>query len=249
LAGALSIDLALRRWRDVGAAFVAADSAGVNTATVLAMPVEQALTLDTLVAAIDDWCERFPVRVIAIDGPLAWRDPQAHGAHARDAERELRCSGKTGARPDEVKPRPFRAFTEFSMALAEALIARGWPLVTRAHAAAHDRVLMETFPTATWRGLGARPLSGKARATAHDVAHAEAWLVERLAMRVIAEPSARGVPAAPLSHDALQAVVGGIAPAWWLAGLTDRVVFAGRAPFVADGAWREGHIVVARAPV
>jgi hypothetical protein len=45
-------------------------------------------------------------------------------------------------------------------------------------------------------------------------------------------------------------VVGGIAGAWWAAGLTDRVQLAGAPPFRLDGSWREGYIMVpARVPL
>ena len=42
----------------------------------------------------------------------------------------------------------------------------------------------------------------------------------------------------------IQAVIGGIAPAWWMAGLLDRVAFAGAPPFRLDESWREGFIIL-----
>ena len=48
----------------------------------------------------------------------------------------------------------------------------------------------------------------------------------------------------PLTHDQLQAVVGGVAGVRWASGERDAVLLAGAAPFRLDGSWREGYIMI-----
>lgn len=181
---------------------------------------------------------RSGVGVVAIDGPLAWRGPATTSIHSRLAERTVRAPGKTGLPPDGVKPRPYLAFTTLSIALAERLTAVGWRPVTDPDSgppgAGGGRMFTETFPTAAWRGLGLAPLPGKSRCAAADVSAAQRRLAQVCAIAI------EGVE----THDDLQAVVGGIAPAWWMAGLMDRVAFAGVPPFRVDDSWREGYIIV-----
>ena len=49
---------------------------------------------------------------------------------------------------------------------------------------------------------------------------------------------------ASVSHDQLQAVVGGLAPLAWAAGAHERVYLAGLPPHRLDGSWREGYIMI-----
>ena len=94
--------------------------------------------------------------------------------------------------------------------------------------------MTESFPTAGWRALGLSPLMAKGRASVADVQDAGARLQARTGVTL---EQVR-------THDQLQAVVGGIAGAWWAAGRTERVQLAGAPPFRLDGSWREGYIMI-----
>jgi hypothetical protein len=134
-----------------------------------------------------------------------------------------------------VKPRTYLGFTTFSIALFEALLeTTDWVLPGAPEALPTARIVTESFPTAGWRALGLSPLMAKGRASVADVQEAGARLQGRTGITL---EQVR-------THDQLQAVVGGIAGAWWAAGLTDRVQLAGAPPFRLDGSWREGYIMV-----
>jgi hypothetical protein len=191
-------------------------------------------TVDALSAWILQTAEQLDVGCVAIDGPLGWRGPDTDSVHSRLSERAVRAPGKTGLPPDGVKPRTYLAFSRLSIALFERLTMSGWHLPSSRAAIAGPRMVTETFPTAAWRALGLQPLPGKARSQMRDVREG----LVRLAGTC--DIQCTGVE----THDDLQAVVGGIAPAWWVAGRLDRVAFAGVPPFRLDGSWREGFIIL-----
>ncbi len=230
----LSIDLALTSYTDVGVACVSSAASGALDARVLRLPLAGRPDVDTLVEWITRTADRFGVGCVAIDGPLGWRGPDTDSVHARLSERAVRAPGKTGLPPDGVKPRTYLGFTRLSIALFESLTAAGWNLPADPSAAAGSRMVTETFPTAAWRALGLAPLPGKSRSGEREVVEGTSRLRKACDIRI------EGVE----THDDLQAVVGAIAPAWWMAGLADRVTFAGAPPFRLDGSWREGFIIV-----
>ncbi len=175
------------------------------------------------------------VQCLCIDGPLGWRSPATESPHCRLSERVVRAPGKTGLPPDGVKPRTYLGFTTFSIALFEAwLESADWALPGDPDAAPDASVVTESFPTAGWRALGLSPLMAKGRASVADVQEAAARLQARTGI------SLEDVR----THDQLQAVVGGIAGAWWAAGRTELVQLAGAPPFRLDGSWREGYIMI-----
>jgi len=233
----LSIDLALASYRDVGAALVQAAPGGEITARVVRIPQVGRPTADALVTWMEEVAAHAAVRCIAIDGPLGWRGPDTDSPHARLSERAVRAPGKTGLPPEGVKPRTYLEFTRLSIAIFERLTQQGWQLPgepTARNARRDVNYATETFPTAAWRGLGIAPPPGKARSSAADVAAGLVRLTSALPIDV------SGVR----THDDLQAVVGGIAPAWWMTNALDRVSFVGAPPFRLEGAWREGFILV-----
>jgi hypothetical protein len=129
----LSVDLASRRWRDNGIALLAPQG---NGATVrLVAPVGLGLRgtpeAEPFAEALHGLAEREGVRVILLDGPQGWRAEQSALVHLRHCEKETRCPGKTGL-PGIVKPATWRRMAEFSIAIFDALDARGWPRFTRA---------------------------------------------------------------------------------------------------------------------
>lgn len=231
---ALSIDLAVSSYHAIGAACVRAHPDGSLTAEVIRVPLSGRPDVEPLARWILEVAGRHHIGCIAIDGPLGWRGPESESVHARLSERAVRAPGKTGLPPDGVKPRTYLGFTSFSIALFERLTAAGWLLPATAAAPTSVRMVTETFPTASWRALGLTPLAAKAKCRASDVQQAMNRLTTACAIRM------DGVQ----THDDLQAIVGGIAPAWWMAGLADRVAFAGAPPFRAEGSWREGFIIL-----
>ena len=231
---ALSIDLALTSYASIGAACVRASASGALHAHVVRVPLPGRPDVGTLAGWIHETAERLGAGCIAIDGPLGWRGPDTESAHCRLSERAVRAPGKTGLPPDGVKPRTYQAFTQLSIALFEQLTRAGWKLPSGPQSIVASRMIAETFPTAAWRSLGLVPLPGKSRSRPADITSGVSRLMGACEIHI------EGLE----THDDLQAVVGGIAPAWWMAGLTDRVAFAGVAPFRLDGSWREGFIVL-----
>lgn len=225
-------------YRDIGVALVTYDHDGQReqlSARTLNVPLTGRPAVEPLVAWLKEMVDAHDVRCLCIDGPLGWRSPDTDSLHCRLSERALRAPGKTGLPPDGVKPRTYLGFTTFSIALFEAWLEDAdWALPGDPAAASRARVVTESFPTAAWRALGLPPLAGKARASIADVQQAGARLQTRTG---IALDEVR-------THDQLQAVVGGIAGAWWAAGRTERVQLAGAAPFRLDGSWREGYIML-----
>ena len=236
--GALSVDLAYVDYRDIGVALVTAAGEGERrrlSAQALAVPLHGRPAVAPLAAWLMEMAYAHDVRCLCIDGPLGWRSPNTDSPHSRLSERAVRAPGKTGLPPDGVKPRSYLGFTTFSIALFESLLASaGWALVGDLAASSPERVITESFPTAAWRALGLPPLVAKSRAKAADVHDA----ISRLQTHT-------GITLEQVqTHDQLQAVVGGIAGAWWAAGHTDRVQLAGVPPFRLDGSWREGYIMM-----
>jgi hypothetical protein len=235
----LSIDLALTSYRDVGIALVRSDADGTIHARAAELPLDGRPTVAALVAWIEATCRTESIACIAIDGPSAWRASGAQSTstspHARAAEAALHTPGKTGLPPNGVKPSTYLGFTQLSVDLFATLASRGWTFPHEL-GVVPPRLLVETFPTAAWRGLRVAPLPGKAKAR-RDAGTVPRWL-EGLAQRVPLH--AAGVA----THDQLQAVVGGIAPAWWMAGLASRVALRGAPAFLSESRWYEGFIIV-----
>lgn len=230
----LSVDLAYKRHADIGVALIAASDSEV-----------EATLIDPLLGdpphphAFADWlhalAEQHGVAGIAIDGPLGWKAPGTEAEHCRMSEKVVRAPGKTGLPPDGVKPRTYLAFTEFSIALFERLtMLHGYGLPGSTTALGTAPFVTETFPTAAWRALGLTALPGKGRTTPRDLEEAVARCSAHTGVRL---PST-------VSHDQLQAVVGGLAPLAWAAGEHERVSLAGLPPHRLDGSWREGYIMI-----
>lgn len=232
--GVLSIDLAYKRHADIGVALLEAGTQGL-TATILAPDLPDPPHPHALADWLHDVARRHHVQGLAIDGPLGWKAPGTEAEHCRVSEKAVRAPGKTGLPPDGVKPRTYLAFTVFSIALFERLTTvHGYGLPGDASTAQSGAPFVtETFPTAAWRALGLVPLPGKGRTAPGALEAAVARLEERLRCRL----------PAPLSHDQLQAVIGGLAPLAWAAGEPRRVTLAGLPPHRLDGSWREGYIM------
>ena len=263
----LSVDLAYRRWSDLGIVVLdrmsnlqlphlaetglsKAASEHLNPAIHCEIIPSNAFRLgeevdrgpvdaNVLAGRLNHLCNVREIRVLMLDGPQAWKSKANGLEHARVSERQLNTAAKTGL-PGMVKPVTYRAFAEFCLDVYDALCRRGWRrLETMAEpGATQQRVLVESYPHAAWKSLGLKPLPSKRRARVSDLA--EAYGALRRLMPISTDR--------PPNHDQLQAIVGGL-PGLALeernpAGA--RIV--GTPPRREDGHWREGFIVLPLPP-
>lgn len=238
----LGIDLASASWAANGSALVAwGDAPGGQAITrvepaCVAWPEHAVLTPNAMADAIDACARQHGVRAVGIDGPHAWRDA-ARGAEGpgvgRWSESLVRAQGKTGV-CGHAYPRTQLAWTSFSIAVFEALLGRPGARLAEPGAASPDGYLvLETYPTATWRAAGLAPLPAKARRP--DVADWYARLAA--AFDLPRDVGVRG-------HDDLQAIVAALA-AVGVAGGPVRAAWHGHPCRVVDGVRVEGGIWVA----
>jgi hypothetical protein len=157
----------------------------------------------------------------------------------RVSEQQLNTAAKTGL-PGMVKPKTYRAFSEFCLDVYDALCRRGWRrLATREHPGSEpERVLVESYPCAAWKSLGIKPLPSKRRARVIDLAEAFATLKTVVPFTVNRPPN----------HDQLQAIVGGLPGLALEAHNAAGARIVGDAPRREDGHWREGFIVLPLRP-
>lgn len=213
----LGVDLAVRRWRDNGTALLEFDRDGWRSCDVgvLGWPDR---TPDAVRAAqvIDDFVTADDVHAVCLDGGFAWRDPDRDGPGVgRLAEKALHAQSKTGAF-GICYPRTQARWVHHCIDLVTELLATGRYALVDDHdgaaaATAAGRVLLvESFPTATWRASAETPLPSKAKAPDPVVRlHAQ-----RAEVRF-------GLPAeclVPADHDGLQAVIAALAGVGLLGG-------------------------------
>ena len=229
----LSVDLASRRYQDNGIALLS----GRWGATQCRLVPAESLGLrgepdaERFAAALHALAEESGARLILLDGPQAWRAERSDLVHQRRCERAAQTPGKTGL-PGVVKPATWTRMAWFSIAMFDALAARGWPRVTAAWAG--ERSAVESFPTQAWRSLGLPAMPGRA-----NTPSLEPWHHHLTALGV------RELPASA-THDELQAVVAGLAGMQMLAGGMAAVDARGCDPTFEAGHWREGWIVCPR---
>jgi hypothetical protein len=233
----LSVDLAHRRWADIGVCTLeaGADQVVVSPISLPALGLAGAPTAEAVAEVVADLATRVEARLILLDGPQAWKDADNGLLHCRLCERQLATQGKTGL-PGVTKPANYAPFIAFAIEVFGRLAKRGWPRLPSASALAPGgRFAVESFPTSAWRSLGLRPLPGKANRSGASV---EDKLDE---LRGVYPLTIGG--ATSLSHDELQAAVAGLAGI----GVGEHPLYAfdlaGVAPFEREGAWREGFIV------
>jgi hypothetical protein len=226
----LSVDLASRRVQDNGIALLSADGdrARVEIIPPAALELRGVPDAERFAEAFADFAEREGVRVIMLDGPQGWRADVSDFEHLRLCERETRTPGKTGL-PGIVKPATWTRMATFSIALFDALHARGWPRLGSDWSG--GRAVIETFPTHAWRRLRYPPLPGKGARIA--MGEWRDYLTEWLVIELPSE----------ITHDEIQATVGGLAGLALLASGLDACDVRGTDPFVQRGSWREGFIV------
>jgi hypothetical protein len=254
----LSVDLAYRRWTDLGIVVLdrtqleepsAECRLGALPIRCEILPSEAAgqnagpVDADILAGRLNHLCAVRGIRVMMLDGPQAWKSVTNGCVHARVSERQLNTASKTGL-PGMVKPVTYRVFAEFCLDVYDALCRRGWRRLDAAIGTAQssrapqERVLVESYPFAAWKSLGLAPLPSKRRAKVSDLAQAYGAL-----RSVIPFTTNR-----PPNHDQLQAIVGGLPGL----ALEDRnaaaIRIVGHPPRREGGHWREGFIVLPLPP-
>lgn len=231
----LGVDLATRRYRDIGIALMEARD------RQLAVEWLRWPTLGWVdppaAAQLVEWltklAEREGVTVLALDGPQAWQAPASGLAYARHCEQRLHTQTKTGL-PGHTKPGSALRFAEFSIACFDGLAANGWPrLRSPADLQPRAKLALEVYPTAAWRALGLKPLPVKAKTTPAEVRRWWAELHQRLPLLWADSPT----------HDELQAVVAGLVGLAVAQGQPEHYELHGIPLQQVAATWREGYIV------
>lgn len=257
----LSVDLAFRRWSDLGLAVMerqAPAAVAIDALPPIAAraPGDEAaegpihcevvewndpgrVEAETLAGRLNHLCNVRGIRVLMLDGPQAWKSRNNGLEHARVSERHLNTVAKTGL-PGVVKPATYRRFAEFCVDVYDGLCRRGWRRFETHDrpGSIQERILVESYPFAAWKALGLKPLPSKARAQASDMAEALG------ALRAVVPLSVNRAP----NHDQLQAIVGGLPGLALEEQNAAGAQIVGQAPRREDGQWREGFIVLPVAP-
>jgi len=209
----LGIDVASASWRANGSAVIEYDDATSTFLHVVPGAIDWPsvpLTIQALADEIDHFARRDGVAAVALDGPQGWRDPATDRGTpgvGRRCEYECHAQAKTGAYPLTC-PRNQRPWIEFCIELFAALLARpGVVLANRGSTSAgkDGYVLLECFPTSTWRTSRLKPLPGKGKGS--------------LASYLSSLTTAYGLPPfTTSSHDDLQAVVAALTAVGFLGG-------------------------------
>jgi len=231
----VSIDLATRRYADIGIA-VLTQQAQALTVDFLP-PADHGLTGEPNAQAfaqwIDDLAGKVKAQVITIDGPQAWKDPANGLLHSRVSERLLHTQTKTGP-PGVAKPGTGLRFVTFSIEFFDHLTVLGWPrLMTAPVGPLTMNTAVEVFPTAAWRALGLPPLPAKSKTKPSDVAR---WLSR---LQALCPLVLNGEP----THDELQALIGGLGGLALAKGIETGYQLLGKPLFRRDGVWYEGYIL------
>ncbi len=195
----LSVDLAYKTYRDIGAVVMERDGKEV-TVELLPIPLDGAPSPGQLAGFLADYCCQRRIRLLLLDGPQAWKAVDNGLVHSRLCERQLNTPAKTGL-PGSVKPANYRPFVEFSIAVFDALAGLDWRRLSAAHAPLAGFTSIESFPLSAWRVLGLKGLSAKSKATLVHIEGCRHELARLLPLRFY------GIP----SHDELQATVAGLA--------------------------------------
>jgi len=274
----LSVDLAYRRWSDLGIVVLSRDmpsrldaaikeiatSSKAVTCEILTLgppgldPAEgrSSIKPEVLAGRLNHLCNVRGIRVLVLDGPQAWKSRANGLVHARVSERQLNTAAKTGL-PGLVKPLTYRPFAEFCMDVYDALCRRGWRRLQTA--SRPDPLAPEgSCGDEASRGYPSPPQ----RVLVESYPHA-AWrslglkpLPSKRRARVSDLAEAYGALRAivpfvtnrPPNHDQLQAIVGGLPGLALEENDPGAMKIFGTPPRREQGHWREGYIVLPLPP-
>lgn len=214
---ALGIDVASAEWSANGSALIEIDP-GSRAFTRVATGVIEwpagPLTPAHLADAIDACARAGGIGAVGLDGPQGFRDPETPAGTpgvGRRCEYACKTQGKTGVHP-VTYPGNQRAWMEFCVELFDELLAKPGVVLANAPASVPpDRgyLLLEVFPTSTWRKAGLTPLPGKGK-------HPGLKSFTAALSRAFQLPEF--TPSTPKTHDDLQAVVAALPAAVLLGG-------------------------------
>jgi len=262
----LSVDLARRRWSDLGIVVLERRPMGADLGArafclnrglpgsfqpdlaggegPLACEIIRwndfgEVEAEKLAGRLNHLCAIRGIRILMLDGPQAWKSRLNGLRHARVSERQLNTAAKTGL-PGMVKPVSYRPFAEFCIDVYDALCRRGWQrLATREEPGSlPERILVESYPYEAWRSLGLKPLPAKRRSSVSDLATAFGALRSMISFTVNCPPN----------HDQLQAIVGGLPGLALEERNSEGTRIVGQPPRREEGHWREGFIVLPVTP-
>jgi len=234
----VSVDLAYKKYRDIGMAVLESDNGGI-TCDFVRRDMHGVPEPATLARYLSDLCTERRSDLLLLDGPQGWKDPDNGLLHSRICERKLNTPAKTGL-PGSVKPANYAPFVTFSIRVYGCLSELGW---TRFSGEKRDLdgtqlLLVESFPLSAWRALGIPSLPAKRRTQQSDLDGRLRDLIDMFSLQVNDAPG----------HDELQALVSGLAGVYLERGDWSSCEVVGEPPFKLDGTWREGVIVNARRP-
>jgi hypothetical protein len=231
----LSVDLAMKSYKRIG--FCVLEGTRGHSKAIFLPPSELKLAGRTdpadLASTILRYCEESRIKVILLDGPQGWKDPESELRHCRVCEKELFTPAKTGT-PGNAKPGSALGFIQFCIDVFSGLVERGAELVERSPIEIRKPLLaVETFPTSAWRSLGLKPLPSARNTKPGEIERRTGELRDKFGVVTEAIPS----------HDELQALVAGLAGLSILEGNPSGYRLAGSPPIYRNGILCEGFIV------
>jgi hypothetical protein len=227
-----SIDLASKYYRDFGMALLEVGTKRPSFPQANQLGLEDPPEIARFARAIHHFCQNQDVRVLLLDGPQGWRHPDSPIAHMRLCERVLNTPGKTDM-PGRVKPRTYLSYITFSIDLFDHLRGLGWELLSEDYfSVTIKRLMVESFPSYTWRTLGLEKLPSKGRTRASEL---------DCFRHALSSATGYELPTG-LTHDQLQAAV--VLPAGEALARKERtsLVMAGIDPILEDDLIYEGWI-------
>jgi hypothetical protein len=227
-----SIDHASRSYRDFGWALLEVGTKRPTFPSPDQLGLKDPPGAVACAEALHQFCLVEDVAVLLLDGPQGWRHPKSPIEHMRLCERVLNTPGKTGI-PGQVKPRTYLNYITFSIDLFDHLRRLGWELLSEDYfKVATKRLVVESFPSYTWRTLGLEKLPSKGRTRASEL--------DRF-RRALSSATGYVLPTV-LTHDQLQAAV--VLPVGEALARKERtaLVMAGIDPILEDDRVYEGWI-------
>ncbi len=145
----LSVDLAYRRFSDIGIALLDSLPGGPIHCEFIRV-CEDRVTPEIVAVTVDSLCLQRGIRIMLLDGPQGWKSPTSDLTNSRKCERILNTPAKTGL-CGTVKPSNYGPFVSFSIAVYDRLTELGWERFSKTESVGGlARVLFESFPLSAW---------------------------------------------------------------------------------------------------